>query len=62
MMDMSQILPEGLSHYTVVYGLNSYNLKDEVVGHQSAYWRTMEDCLRDICTVCAIYERAKGYL
>ena len=32
-MDMSQILAEGLNHYTMVYALISNKLKDKVVGH-----------------------------
>ena len=41
--DMAQIPAEGLNHYTVVYGLNSNELKHKVDGHQSAYWNTIED-------------------
>ena len=33
MTDMSQIPAEGLNHYTMVYGLNSNKLKDQVVRH-----------------------------
>ena len=61
MMDMSQILTEGLHHFTMVYGLDSHKVKKKVVGHQITYWRTIEDCISDICAVGAKYKRAKGY-
>ena len=35
-IDIIQIPPEGLNHYTAVYGINSAQLKDKVVGHQIA--------------------------
>ena len=53
--DMSGILA-GLNHYTVVYSLNCRRLKDSVVGHWSAQGKTMEDCFRDICNICAEYK------
>ena len=31
--DMAEIPAEGLNHYTVVYSLNSANLKDKLSGH-----------------------------
>ena len=58
---MAQIPAAGLSHYAVVYGLNSTKLKDKVVGYQSAYWNTMDDCFSNICAFGAGYKRAKGY-
>ena len=36
-------------------------LKDKIVGHQSAYWNTMENAFSDICTFDAGHETAKGY-
>ena len=59
-MDMSQIWA-GLNHYTVVYGLYSIKPKDKVAGHQSAYWKTIEDFFSNIHALGARYERAKGY-
>ena len=38
-VDMSQMLAEHLNHYTMMYGLNSNNLKEKVVGWRSAKWR-----------------------
>ena len=61
-MDMSEILVEGLSHYTVVYGLNSHKLKDKVAGHWSKYCMAMGDCFIYIYAVGARYRRVKGYL
>ena len=61
MTSMSEILAVGLNCYTMVFGLNSNKLKDKVVGHQIASWKTMEDCFSDIHTFGAGYERAKGY-
>ena len=58
--DMSRILAEGLSHYTVVYCLNCRRLKGSVVGHPSTQWKMMEDCFRDIHNIGAGYEKAKG--
>ena len=58
---MAQIPAEGLNYYIVVYGLNSAKLKDNVVGHRSAYWNTMKDCFSDINAFGAGYEIAKGY-
>ena len=45
----------------MVYGLSCRRLRDNVVGHQSAQWKTMEYCFRDICNISAGYKRAKGY-
>ena len=61
MTDMSQIAPESFSSYTVVYGLNSKKMKDKIVGHQSTYWNSMEDCFSDIHIFGAGYEITKGY-
>ena len=57
MTDMSKTPAEGLSHYTMVCGLNSNKLKDVVLGHQNAYWITMKGCFGDICTFNAGYDR-----
>ena len=34
-LDMPRVLTEGLNHYTVVYVLNYWKLKDNIKGHQS---------------------------
>ena len=57
----SQILAEGLNHYTAMYGLNSRKLKDSAVGHWSTQWRSMEDCFRNICAFAVGYKTAKDY-
>ena len=59
--DMSQISVEGVNHYTIVYCHNCIKLKDSVVRHCSAHWKSLEDCFTDICTSGVCYERAKGY-
>ena len=59
--DMSNISAEGLNHNTVVYVLNSRELRASVVGHCSVEWRNMGDCFRDKSAFGAGYERAKGY-
>ena len=59
--DMSRILAEGLNHYVVVDGQNGRKLKDSITRHQSAQWKKMEECFRDICNISAGYEWAKGY-
>ena len=61
MVDLSQILGEGLNYYTMVSGQNVNKVKDNIVGHQSTYCRTVEDCFSNICVVGVGYERAKGY-
>ena len=48
----------GSESVMVVYGLNCKRLKYSVAGQ---YWKSMEDCFRDICTFGAGYERTKGY-
>ena len=45
----------------MVYGLNSNKLKDKVEGHQSSYWKTIEDCFTNIHPFGARYKRAKAY-
>ena len=57
--DMSQISVDCLNHYTAVYGLNCRKLKDSIAGHLSVYWRSMEDCFRDICIFAAGYKKPK---
>ena len=61
MTDMSEIPAEGLNHCTMLYGLNSYKLKDRVAGHQSAYWNIMVDYFSNTHTFGAGYKKAKGY-
>ena len=39
---MWQISVEGLKYYIVLSGLNCRELKDSVVAHQSAHWRSMK--------------------
>ena len=58
-MYTSQIPVIGLNHSTVVYGLNSIKLKERV-GHQSTYWKAIEDCFSDICAFGTRYETIKG--
>ena len=58
---MSKISVEALNHYTIVYSLNHREIKDSVVGCQSAHWKSIEDCFRDICIFEMGYKRAKGY-
>ena len=58
---MSQIPPEGLNHYAMVHGPNSIQLEDKVVGHWSAYRKTIEDCFSNIHAFDDRYERANGY-
>ena len=60
-MDMSQVLAEDLNHHTMLYWLNSVKLKDKVVGHWSAYRKTMGYCFSDIHVFSARNERSKGY-
>ena len=61
MTDMTEVPVEGLKHYTIGYGLNFTKLKDRVEGHQSTYWKTMEECFSDSCTFGAGYDRARVY-
>ena len=61
MMDMTQILTEGLNHYTMVHGLTSIKLQDKVAGHQSASWKATDDYFSDIHAFSSRYERAKDY-
>ena len=56
-LDMSRVSAEGLSYYTVLYGLNYRWLKDSAVVHQSVQWKTMEDCFRDIHNIGVGYKR-----
>ena len=49
--DMSRISALGSNHYAVVYDLKCRKLKNYVMGHSSTQWKTMEDCLRDICNL-----------
>ena len=58
---LAQISAEGLNHYTIVYGLNSTKQTKKVVGHQSVYWKTVEDHLSDLCAFDAGYKIANGY-
>ena len=54
--DMSRVSVEGTKHYAVVYGLNCRKLKGNVAGHESAQWKMIEECFRDICNIGVGYE------
>ena len=54
--DTSRILVDGLSYYTVVYGLNCRRLKDGVAVHQGVQWIKMKDHVMYIHYIGAGYE------
>ena len=57
---MSRISVEGFNHYSVVYGLNFRKFKESVIGHHSAQWKAIEDCLRDIHNIDDGYKKLKA--
>ena len=60
MMGMSQILTEGLDHYTMVYRLNLNRLKDNIVGPLGTYWGTCK--IASVTFMLLVLDmRVKGY-